>query len=308
MPEMLFDGRVAIVTGAGGDPGLGRSYALMLASRGARVVVNDVGSGVKGASDNASADTVVDEIRAAGGRAVADTHSVADPDGARAIVQTAVDAFGGVDILVNNAGVCIYAEADEMSDAHMRLTMDVNLMGTLWMCRAVWPHMRETGYGRIVNTTSAAAKGIEKLSAYGAAKAGVIGLTRSLSIEASRHGDVKVNAIGPGAGTRMVAVAMREGSDAATAAMRNSPDRVAPTVAYLAHEDCRLNGEVLQSAFGRVSRLVLKESPRVEDLGERPEDVRDHLDEVMDLTEAELVPQTGEAFAAMAQAAKPYTA
>jgi NAD(P)-dependent dehydrogenase (short-subunit alcohol dehydrogenase family) len=305
---MRFDGRVAIITGAGGNPGLGRSYALMLASRGARVVINDVGGGVRGASDNAHAETVVDEIRAMAGEAVADTNSVADPDGARAIVQTALDAFGGVDIVVNNAGTAIYAYADELSDEHVRLTMDVNVLGVMWVCRAVWPYLRETGYGRIVNTTSRAVHGIGKLTAYSAAKGGVISLTRSLSIEASSFGDVKVNAISPAADTRMVAVSRHDGSNALESMTQNSPDLVAPTVAYLAHEDCRLTGEVLQSAGGVVSRLVSEQSRCVAGMGQRPEDVRDHLDEIMDLSHASVILPTGELGAAIARSAKPYTA
>ncbi|MEE3754314.1 SDR family NAD(P)-dependent oxidoreductase [Mycobacterium intracellulare] len=151
MTELRFDGRVAIVTGAGGqEPSLGRSHAKLLAQRGAKVVVNDLGVGPDGRNVlRANAEQVADEICAAGGEAVADLHSVADEDGARRVVQTALDVWGRVDILVNNAGVCFMAHFDEISDADLRNVIDVHLMGTVWMCRAAWPHMRDAGYGRM---------------------------------------------------------------------------------------------------------------------------------------------------------------
>ena len=158
MPELRFDGRVAIVTGAGGqDPSLGRSHATLLAERGAKVVVNDLGVGPDGRGImRANAQQVADEIRAAGGEAVPDQHSVAEEEGARSVVATALDTWGRLDIVVNNAGVCFMAHFDKISSADIRQIIDVHLMGTLWMCRAAWPHMREAGYGRIVNTTSGA--------------------------------------------------------------------------------------------------------------------------------------------------------
>ena len=205
MSELRFDGRVAIVTGAGGqDPSLGRSHATLLAERGAKVVVNDLGVGPDGRGVmRANAAQVVDQILAAGGEAIADQHSVADEDGAHSVVATALDTWGRLDILVNNAGVCFMAHFDEISSADIRKIIDVHLMGTLWMCRAAWPHMRAAGYGRIVNTTSGAMFGIENLSIYGAAKSGIFGLTRGLAVEGAESG-IKVNALGPAANTTAI--------------------------------------------------------------------------------------------------------
>jgi NAD(P)-dependent dehydrogenase (short-subunit alcohol dehydrogenase family) len=144
MAEFRFDGRTAIVTGSGGNPSLGRAHAMLLASRGAQVVVNDIGSGdpeMRNYPGTASAEKVAEEIRAAGGKAVADTNSVATPEGAEAIIRTALDAFGRIDVLVNNAAISIGAPIDVMSARDFQRHMDVNLMGTIWCCRAAWPHM-----------------------------------------------------------------------------------------------------------------------------------------------------------------------
>lgn len=255
--QLRFDGQVAVVTGAGGNPGIGRSYAHLLASRGARVVVNDVGAraAVKGSSDNASAETVVGEIRAAGGEAVTDTTDLTDPEGARRLISTALEAFGQIDILVNNAGACIYAEVDEISDDDTRLMIDVNLMATIWTCRAVWQHMRESDYGRIVNTTSGTVFGMPTMSMYSAAKAGVIAFSRTLAAESLGSG-IKCNVVAPAANTRMVAVAFREDSDALRYMEELSPDQIAPIVAWLCHAECSITGEIIQSMGAWASRMV----------------------------------------------------
>ncbi len=209
MRELRFDGRVAIVTGAGSNPGLGRAYSLLLARRGARVLVNDLGVGCDGRGTiRSDAQAVADEIIAAGGEAAADQNSVADEAGARAIVHAALERRGRVDIIVNNAGVCHVSSFEEITPADVRGTIDTHLMGTLWMCRAAWPVMREAGYGRIVNTTSGAMFGEDHLSVYGAAKAGIFGLTRGLALEGVPLG-IQVNAIGPGAATRAAAAELR---------------------------------------------------------------------------------------------------
>src|SRR4051812_33526238 len=171
---LRFDGRVAIVTGAGGQkPGLGETYARHLAARGAKVVVNDLGVGpVGGGAIPSNAQTVVDEINANGGEAIADMHSVADPASARAVVQTALDAWGRIDILVNNAGVVFFASFDEISETDVRAIVDSHLYGNIWMARAAWPHMKQAGYGRIVNISSDAIYGFPYLTLYSAAKAG----------------------------------------------------------------------------------------------------------------------------------------
>src|SRR6516165_4780913 len=174
MKEFRFDGRTAIVTGAGGNPSLGRAHALLLAARGANVVVNDVGrSEAPGYEGEASAEAVAAEIRALGGSAVASTHSVAEEEGASAIVRAAVEAFGGVDILVNNAGISVAAPFDEMTSRDTQRHVDINLMGAVWMCRAAWPHMQAKRYGRIVNTGSGAFAGMWAFVIYGASKGGV---------------------------------------------------------------------------------------------------------------------------------------
>ncbi len=180
---------------------------------------------------------MADEICAAGGEAVPDLHTVADQDGARRVVQTALDVWGRLDILVNNAGICFMAHFDEISDADIRNVIDVHLMGTVWMCRAAWPHMRDAGYGRIVNTTSGAMFGLEYLSIYGAAKGGIFGLTRGLAVEGAPLG-IKVNAFGPAANTS----AVRHFNDpsAFTKLMEEHfpTSLVSPAVGFLAHESC----------------------------------------------------------------------
>lgn len=252
MTELRFDGRVAIVTGAGGqEPSLGRSHAKLLAQRGAKVVVNDLGVGPDGRNIlRANAEQVADEICAAGGEAVADLHSVADEDGARRVVQTAMDVWGRVDILVNNAGVCFMAHFDEISDADIRNVIDVHLMGTVWMCRAAWPHMRDAGYGRIVNTTSGAMFGLENLSIYGAAKGGIFGLTRGLAVEGAPLG-IKVNALGPAANT--TAVRHFNNPSAFTRLMEDHfpTGLVSPAVAFLVHESCPVSGANLEAGGGK---------------------------------------------------------
>ena len=174
MAQFRFDGRTAIVTGAGGNPSLGRAHALLLASRGANVVVNDIGSDpeMKGYPGVASAETVAAEIRSAGGKAVADSHSVASQAGAEAIVQTALDAFGSIDILVNNAAISITAPFDVMTPRDFQRHIDINLMGPYFMAHAAWPHMKAAGYGRIVNITSSSMTGYSAQAAYSASKGG----------------------------------------------------------------------------------------------------------------------------------------
>ena len=260
-PEKIwkFDGRTAIVTGAGGNPSLGRSHALLLAARGANVVVNDIGRDPEtpGYSGVASAQAVANEIQALGGRAIADTHSVATPEGATAVVEAAIDAFGGVDILVNNAGISIAAPFDEMTVRDFERHIQINLLGSAWMCRAVWNHMRERSYGRIVNTTSGALAGFSLLQAYGASKGGLLSLTRSLSVEGAPFG-IKVNAVNPGAFTRMIDAQQDPSSPMYQHARDHLPaDIVSPVVAYLAHADCPVTGECIESVGGEVCRLYL---------------------------------------------------
>jgi NAD(P)-dependent dehydrogenase (short-subunit alcohol dehydrogenase family) len=260
---LRLDGQIAVVTGAGGSPSLGRCYARLLAARGASVVVNDIGaaaSGGRGCSANADAAAVAAEIVADGGTAVADTNSVASADGAAAIVATALENFGRLDILVNNAGVCLWAGLDEMSVADIERHVAVNLFGSIWMCRAAWPTMREQHYGRIVNITSGSAYGMMPgTSVYGAAKGGVLAFTKAVAAEMEPHG-VRCNAISPVARTGMVASAAHPDSPMFGA---SPPDLVAPGVLLLSHRDCPVNGEVLRSVDGVFGRVTISQSTSI---------------------------------------------
>jgi NAD(P)-dependent dehydrogenase (short-subunit alcohol dehydrogenase family) len=255
--ELRFDDRVVVITGAGSNPGLGRAYALFLAERGARLVVNDVGLGGDGSGEHPSdAAAVAAEIVAAGGEAVADGHSVADPDGARAVVQAAVDTWGRLDVLINNAGVCIPTRFDEVDDADIRRMVDVHVLGSIWMCRAAWPVMSTAGYGRIVNTTSGAVFGEPWLTVYGTAKAGIFGLTRGLALEGAPLG-IRVNAVSPSAATA-AAVNTFEFPEEWRAGFAASlpPEAVAAPVGYLAHEACDVSGTMVDVAAGHVKAAV----------------------------------------------------
>ncbi len=259
MNELRFDGRTAVVTGAGGNPSLGRAHALLLAQRGANVVVNDIGQlpAALGYPGVACAEAVAKEIRSLGGNAVADTNSVASEEGAAAIVRTALDAFGSIDILINNAGICRVVSFEDMTPADFRQSIEVNLMGTVWTCRAAWQHMKAKGYGRIVNTSSGSMAGFAWQTAYAAAKAGVFSFTRSLAAEGAEHG-IKANTITPGALTRMVLAAQQETSPWISQAREHMPPEiVSPAVAFLAHETCPFTGECIESMGGHVSRMYL---------------------------------------------------
>ena len=201
MSEISFDGRVAIVTGAGG--GLGRSHALFLASRGAKVVVNDLGGSVDGkGSDEAAAQKVVDEIAAAGGEAVASFDGVDTAEGGEKIVKTALDAFGKVDVVINNAGILRDVSFHKMTHDQWDAVMNVHLNGTYYVSKAAWNHMREAGYGRIVNTTSAAGLyGNFGQANYAAAKLGIVGLSKTLAQEGHKKG-IRCNVIAPVARSR----------------------------------------------------------------------------------------------------------
>jgi len=312
---MTFDGKVAIVTGAGGQPpSLGRSHAEFLAARGAKIVVNDLGVGPDGRSIlRSNAEQVVDDIRAAGGQAVADTHSVADESSAREIVQTALDTWGRLDILINNAGVAHIAHFDEISSADIRNVIDVHLMGTLWMCRAAWSVMRNGEYGRIVNTTSGGMFGQENLSIYGAAKGGIFGLTRSLAIEGAAHG-IKVNALGPAANTTAMHH-LNEACDFNTMMQEHFPvELVSPAAAYLAHEECEVSGAYLEVGAGNVATRVFGVNAGFHDAALTTEAVRDNLAAIVDKSTTTVIPDFWEASPGTGEAAllgivpKPYEA
>jgi len=275
MSELNFDERVAVITGAGG--GLGRSHALELARRGARIVVNDVGRSVHG--DGASTDAaqaVVDQITALGGTAVANHDTVATPEGGQAIVQSALDEFGRVDILINNAGILRDKAFHKMDSQMIHSVIDIHLKGALFVSQPAFRVMRENGYGRIVNTTSASGLfGNFGQANYGAAKAGLAGLTRVLALEGQAHG-IRVNAIAPIAATRMTAGILGDLTD------RVGPDSVSPVVAYLAHEDCAVNGNVYSVAGGRVALIFIAETTGAVLTELTPEAVRVQLVEIED--------------------------
>src|SRR5262245_19458960 len=256
MADLRFDDRVAVITGGG--RGLGRSYALLLAAQGAKVVVNDPGGSIAGGgTDAAPADDVVRDIIAAGGDAVASTDSVATPEGDQAIIDTALERFGRIDILVHSAGNVRRASLKEMSYADFEAVVDVHLRGAFHVVRPAFPLMCETGYGRIVLTSSIGGLyGNHEVANYAVAKAGVIGLSNVAAIEGAAHG-VKSNVIVPAAVTRMA-----EGIDT-SAYPPMGPELVAPVAGWLAHESCSVTGEMLVALAGRVARAVVCETPGV---------------------------------------------
>jgi NAD(P)-dependent dehydrogenase (short-subunit alcohol dehydrogenase family) len=275
MSDLTFDGKVAIITGAGG--GLGRSHALELARRGALIVVNDLGGSVDGTgSGTTAAQQVVDEIKAAGGDAVASYESVATPEGGEAIVQTAVDAFGRVDIVINNAGILRDKAFHNMEPDLMNPVLDVHLKGAFYVTRPAYQRMREQAYGRIVNTSSGAGVfGNFGQTNYGAAKMGLVGFTRVLAVEGAKN-NIKANAIAPVARTRMTEDLL------GAAAEKLDPRFVTPVVTYLAHESCPVSGEVYSVGGGRVARVFIGVTPGIVDTELSAESVRDRFDEIRD--------------------------
>ena len=253
-----LDGRVALVTGAGG--GLGREHALTLARLGAKVVVNDVGATVHGEDgSHRPADRVVGEIRAAGGEAAAHYESIAEPEGARSLVDLALERYGTVDVLVNNAGILRDKTFAKMSLEDFEAVLQVHLMGTVFCTHAVWPVMTANGYGRVVVTTSGSAtNGNFGQANYAAAKLGVVGLMNVLALEGVRKG-VLINAIAPGAATRMT-------TDLIPGEIRDylAPGLVSPVVAYLCSESCTDTGCIIWSVAGKVARVFYAETAGIQ--------------------------------------------
>lgn len=274
MTVVGFDGKVAIITGAGG--GLGRQHALLLAQRGALVVVNDLGGSVDGTGENASAaQKVVDEIKAAGGEAVADHNSVATPEGGAAIVQTAIDTYGKVDIVINNAGILRDKAFHNMGPDLMNPVFDVHLKGAFHVTQPAFVKMREQGYGRIISTSSAAGVfGNFGQTNYGAAKMGLVGFTRVLAVEGARY-NIKANAIAPLALTRMTENIMAGGL-----ADVLQPGLVSPIVAYLASEECPVSGNIYSVGGGRVAEVFIGETQGYHKSDLTLEDVRDNFEQI----------------------------
>jgi NAD(P)-dependent dehydrogenase (short-subunit alcohol dehydrogenase family) len=289
---MRFDEQVAVITGAGG--GLGKQHALLLASRGARVVVNDTGGSVTGTgSDSGAANAAAEEIRRQGGEAVADTNSVTSPQGGQAIIDTALCTWGRVDIVINNAGIVCDAPFEDLTADRLEPLLDVHLKGAFYVTRPAWKVMRAQRYGRILNTCSAAGiLGAERMSNYGAAKTGLIGLTRVLAAEGADH-NIKVNAIAPIAYTRMLAHSIDGAGwpdDASAQAILDDlaaqylqklePGLVAPVAAFLTHRDCPVSGEIYTVGAGHVARFFIGRTKGFYSPALSVEDVRDHFEEI----------------------------
>lgn len=252
-PPLRFDGRVAVVTGGG--RGLGRAYCLLLASLGCKVVVNDLGGAIRGdGPDTTVAQALVDEIVAAGGEAIANADSVATPEGGRAIVQAALDAWGRIDVLIHNAGNVRYGSIRDLPYEDFRSVLDVHLLGAFHVVQAAFGPMCDAGYGRIVLTGSVGGLyGNENCVNYGMSKAGMVGLNAIAALEGEAFG-VRCNTIVPGAVTRMA-----EGLDISQYPPMG-PELVAPVVGWLAHESCPITGELIASMAGRISRVFVAET------------------------------------------------
>ncbi len=271
--DLGFDGEVAIITGAGG--GLGRCHALELARRGARIVVNDLGGATDGTgSSSTPAEQVAKEIEDLGGVAIANGDSVATVEGGKAIVDSALEEFGQVDIVVNNAGILRDKTFHKITPDEINPVLDVHLRGAFYVTQPAFVHMREKGYGRIISTASnAGVLGNFGQSNYGAAKMGLVGFTHVLAVEGAKY-NIKANAIAPVAATRMtedILGALNEHLE---------PELVSPVVAFLAHRDVPVSGEVYSVAGGIVSRFFVGLTEGIFDRELTAETVRDRLDEI----------------------------
>lgn len=286
-----FQSKVVIITGAGG--GIGREHALEFARRGARVVVNDLGSDVQGEGGSRLADAVVEQIRSEGGTAVANYDSVADPDGAAAIVQQALDEFGTVDVLINNAGILRNRTFKNATLEDFQLVVQVHLLGSAFVSHAAWPIMYAKNYGRIVLTTSVSGIfGQFGQSAYGCAKMGMLGLMNVLALEGRAHG-IKVNCLSPGADTRMTALDVELGIDPENPRPNNHPKLVTPVALYLASENAPTSA-VLHALSGRYLRSDVFANGGVSlGAGATYEDLLENIDAMMDLTDAKPLTEPG---------------
>ena len=282
---MSVDGKIAIITGAGG--GLGKEHALLLASHGAKIVVNDLGGNVDGSGAGDAADLVVEEIRDNGGQAVANKDSVSDKEGAKRIVETAVNEFGTVDILINNAGILRDKSFKKMSLEEWDLVINVHLNGSAYVTWHAWPIMYEKNYGRIVFTSSVSGiLGSFGQANYGAAKMGMVGLMNNLSREGASH-NVHTNCLSPGAATRMTASVPGSTIDLDNPAADNLPGLVSPAVLYLTSEEAP-NGRIIQAAGGKFASDMVYSNSGI-DLGidADAEDFLENADRAPDMSDAE---------------------
>ena len=281
-----FEGKVVAITGAGG--GLGKAHALEFAKRGAKVVVNDLGGSVDGAGAGDAADLVVEEIRAAGGTAVANKASVSDREGAKSIVDDAVSNFGTIDILVNNAGILRDKSFKNMTLDEWDLVMDVHMNGTAYVTHAAWPIMYEKNYGRIVCTSSGSGVwGNFGQANYGAAKMAMVGFMNVLALEGASH-NIRVNCLAPGAATRMTAtVPGRDPIDVDNPPAERAPSLVTPAVIYMCSEDAP-SGRIIEAAGGRFSMAAMYGNSGVKlGVDASYESFVDNLDAIADMSNAE---------------------
>ncbi|HAK53134.1 MAG TPA: 3-oxoacyl-ACP reductase [Gammaproteobacteria bacterium] len=278
-----FEGKVVVITGAGG--GLGKAHALEFGKRGAQVVVNDLGGSVDGSGAGDAADQVVDQIKSAGGEAIANKASVSDPEGARSIITDAVDAYGTVDFLVNNAGILRDKTFRKMTLDEWNLVMNVHINGTAYVTHEAWPIMYEKKYGRIVFTSSGSGIwGNFGQSNYGAAKMAMLGFMNVLSIEGASH-NIKVNVLAPGAATRMTAtIPGRQKVDVDKPPPERAPELVTPAVLFMCSESAP-TGKVFQASGGKFSMAAMYENPGAQ-LGVNAtyESFRENLDQVTDMS------------------------
>jgi NAD(P)-dependent dehydrogenase (short-subunit alcohol dehydrogenase family) len=276
MSDIRYDGRVAVITGAGG--GLGKTYALEMARRGAKVVVNDLGGKADGTgAGHSMADQVVEEIKKAGGEAVANYDSVSTPEGGEGIIQSALSAFGRVDVVVNNAGILRDKTFLKLTPEELGIVLDVHLKGAFYVSQPAFRAMKEKGYGRFIFTSSAAGiLGNFGQTNYGAAKMGLVGLMNVLSVEGAKY-NIKCNAIAPTARTRMTEELL------GPLAPLLDPETVTPLVVYLGSEACELTHEIFSVGGGRFARMFIGLTPGwVADGGQKvsAEDVQSHIEQI----------------------------
>jgi NAD(P)-dependent dehydrogenase (short-subunit alcohol dehydrogenase family) len=278
MSDIRFDGRVAVITGAGG--GLGRTYALEIARRGGKVVVNDLGGKADGTgASHSMADTVVKEITEAGGEAIANYDSVSTPEGGEAMIKAALDRFGKVDIVINNAGILRDKTFAKLAPEDLEIVLDVHLKGAFYVTQPAFRAMKEAGYGRILFTASGAGVfGNFGQTNYGAAKMGLVGLSNVLAQEGAKS-NIKCNVIAPIAKTRLTEQLLGPMAD------KLAPDCVTPLAVYLVSEHCQLTHEIFDVGGGRYARIFIAMTPGWVKAAGQPasvEDIAQNLDKIRD--------------------------
>ena len=297
MSELRFDGKSVIITGAG--RGFGREHARLLAKRGARLVLADYGVEMNGlGSDPSIIEAITKEINDNGGEAIGLFANVADEKEAAGIVQTAVDAYGKLDVVVNNAGIYAGNWIEDTDNDQYRRMVDMHYLGTVWVSKAAWPHLKEAEHGAIVNTSSEAIIGhIPKSPDYAGAKGAVNSFTKALALNGRQHG-LRVNAVAPRGNTRMsTPEVLSFVYDAPIENFQNEmfeqmlPEYVSPAVAYLAHDSCPLNGETIVCGAHMAMRVMYVETKGIQfpqdDVS--PEYLRDNIDQVLDPTDARVM-------------------